>query len=284
MTKAKALPGLSAIAGDYDLFFCDIWGVVHNGVRAHRDAVDALVRYRNQGGRVALVTNAPRPSDAVMKALERLGVAREAYDVIVSSGDVTRRLVETYAGKIVHRVGPDKDLGLFEGIQVEFGPADQASAVIVTDLEADHETPEHYSERMQQWLALGLPMVCANPDKVVEIDGQLTWCGGAIADLYAERGGQVVLAGKPFAPIYDEALRLVHEQGAPGIARDRILAIGDAIRTDAMGAADQDVDFLFITGSVHAAEMAAGDADSVVADLIAPSGANMIGYMQRLAW
>jgi len=287
MSKPRALEGLSAVAAEYPLILSDVWGVLHNGEWAFREAVDALTSYRGAGGRVALVTNAPRPAGPIVEMLDRLGVGREAYDVIVSSGDVTRGLIAGHAGGTVHHVGPDIDLPLFEGIDVARGGADEASAIIVTDLDDDErETPDSYRERMAHWLERGLPLICANPDKYVERGTTLFYCGGALADLYAEMGGEVVMAGKPFAPIYEEAIRLLGEKGAPEVPRNRILAIGDAVRTDARGAADQGLDFLFITDSVHAADMREmpGSPEDRVDQLIAPSGVNLVGFMSALAW
>ena len=158
--------------------------------------------------------------------------------------------------------------------------------MVVTDLDEEDETPEAYTARMTGWLARRLPMICANPDRVVEHGDRLLYCGGALADLYEARGGMIRMAGKPYRPIYDEALR--HAEAAAGrpLARRRILAIGDSVRTDAIGAAAAGLDLLFITGSIHAEELdafGAPDPEAIRA-LVAPSGASLKGYMPRLAW
>ncbi len=283
MTHQPALSGLSAIAENYDVLLCDIWGVLHNGLQRYPKAVEALVTYRQSGGKVALVTNAPRPRGPIIQMLDRLQVVRDAYDVIVSSGDVTRTLIRQHEGGTVHNVGPEHDLPLYDGINVTRGDAADATAVVVTDLDdRTHEKLSDYDERLQFWLSRDLPLICANPDKVVEIGDQMIICGGSLAERYEQMGGTVLMAGKPYAPIYEEALRLLGTD-AP---RDRMLAIGDAVHTDAHGAAGQGVHFLFITGSVHAAEIeAAGEgADELVTRLIAPSGAHLVGHMPELAW
>jgi len=279
--------GLAALAGDYDAVLSDVWGVIHNGRAAYPSAVEALVKYREQGGRVVLITNAPRPSPPIVTMLDHLGVPRQAYDAIVSSGDATRAMIARYSGKTIHHVGPPTaDDALYEGLDVKRGSADEAEVVVVTDLDTDDDTPDMYADRVAHWLKRGLPLICANPDKVVEIGDQMVYCGGALADIYAELGGEVHMAGKPFAPIYEEALRLAEKAAGRALDRRRILAIGDSVRTDAIGAADFGLDLLFITGSIHAGELdafGAPDPEAIRA-LVKPSGARLAGFMPRLAW
>jgi HAD superfamily hydrolase (TIGR01459 family) len=281
------MSSLSEIAADYDAVLSDVWGVLHNGIEAHPSAVDALRRYRQGGGRVVLITNAPRPSPPIVEMLDDLHVPRDAYDSIVSSGDVTRSMLLPYRGKTLHYVGPPKENdGLFEGLDITLGPAEDANAVIVTDLDDDSETPEDYTERVSVWLARKLPMVCANPDRVVEHGNQLIYCGGALADLYEARGGRIHMAGKPYRPIYDKALQEAEAAAGRPLDRSRILAIGDSVRTDAIGAANAGLDLLFVTGSIHAEELDAfGSPDpEAIRDLVAPSGARLRAFMPRLAW
>ncbi len=287
MPKAHLVTtGLSALAPDYDAVFCDIWGVVHNGVAPHQGAVTALTRYREQGGRVVLVTNASRPAPQIVEMLDGLGVAREAYDGIVSSGDVTRDLVRAYAGRIIHLVGPRIDHPLLEGLNIARGAPDEAAVVVVTGLDRSDETPEDYTDRLETWLDHRLPLICANPDITVEVGDRIEYCAGALAEIYADMGGKVEMAGKPYAPIYEAAFRQLEEATSADIDHKHILAIGDAARTDALGAATFGLDFLFITGSLHAGELNAfegAEEDKVVA-AIAPSRANLVGYMPRLVW
>lgn len=287
MTRLQGpLSGLSAIAGDYDGILSDVWGVVHNGYEPHVAAVNALVRYRAGGGRVVLITNAPRPHQPIIAQLDRIGVPREAYDDIVTSGDATRTLLEGYGGKTVHRVGPRHDDVLFDGLGITLGDVEEASAIAVTDLDTDDDTPADYAERMQQWLARGLPLICANPDKVVEEGDRIIYCGGALADAYEDIGGRVMMAGKPFNPIYEQARALLEKAAGRRVNHERILAIGDSVRTDAVGAAQYGVPLLFITGSIHAEELDAFNDPSPkrVHDFVSVSRANMIGYMPRLSW
>lgn len=282
-----SISGLSDLAGRYDAVLSDVWGVVHNGVEAFPSAVDALTQFRRAGGKVVFITNAPRPSGPIIEMLDRLGVHREAYDAIVSSGDATRAMIAKYRGKPIHHVGPatEDDL-LYDGLDVRRTGADEAEVVVVTDLDTDDDTPEMYRERAKLWLSRKLPMICANPDRVVEHGDKIIYCGGALGDLYAAMGGMVLMAGKPYQPIYEEAFRLAEQAAGKSLDKSRVLAIGDSVRTDATGAAKFDIDLLFVTGSIHAAELDAfGKPDpQAIADLVAPSRAHMAGFLPRLAW
>ncbi len=283
----RALHGLAEIADRYDAILSDVWGVVHNGVAPHPGAAGALAAFRAQGGAVVLITNAPRPSPPLISMLDRMGVDRSAYDAMVSSGDATRAMLEPYRGKVVHYVGPpEENDALFDGLDIRLGSAEEAVAVVVTDLDHDDDTPDMYRDRASLWLSRNLPLIAANPDRVVEHGDKIIYCGGALADLYEARGGMVRMAGKPYRPIYDEALRLAEKAAGRPLERSRILAIGDSVRTDAIGAAGAGLDLLFVTGSIHANEIDAfGDPDpSAIAALIAPSGARLAGFMPRLIW
>ena len=201
------LPHFSALAPDYDVLLCDVWGVVHNGLASFPDACDALMRARATGVTVVYITNSPRPSEVVMRQLERLHVPRETYDAIVSSGDVTRSVIEQRHGKSLYHLGPERDRSIFEGLKVTFAGSDTADYVVCSGLDNDEEeTPDDYRERLEAMLARKLFMVCGNPDVVVERGNRLVYCAGALADLYATMGGEVLYAGKPYRPIYDMAL------------------------------------------------------------------------------
>jgi HAD superfamily hydrolase (TIGR01459 family) len=281
------MTSLADLAPNYDAVLSDVWGVLHNGVAAFPEAIDALQRFRGGGGRVVLITNAPRASSAIVTLLDDLRVPRDAYDAIVSSGDVTRGIIAPYRGKVIHHVGPPQiDDSLYEGLGVIRGPAEAAAAVVVTDLDTDDDTPDMYEDRIKVWLKRRLPLICANPDRVVEHGGRIIYCGGALADLYEAHGGSIKMSGKPYRPIYDEALRLAEQAAGKSLDRGRILAIGDSVRTDAIGAANAGLDLLFVTGSIHAQELDAfGDPDpDAIRALVAPSGARLVGFMPRLAW
>jgi HAD superfamily hydrolase (TIGR01459 family) len=277
----------SALARNYDVVLCDVWGVVHNGVVATPEACDALARFRRQGGSVVLITNAPRPGEVVVTLLDRLAVPREAYDAIVSSGDVTRAIIAAHAGERVFHIGPARDLPMFEGVGARLAPLEQADYVVCSGLFDDTtETPQDYSALIAAMRERGLLMVCANPDVVVERGDKLVYCAGAVADLYAAAGGEVQYAGKPYRPIYEQALAAA--QTARGRATDprRVLAIGDSVRTDLKGAAAFGIDFLFVTAGIHAEELGGReDPDpAALADAFAAAGLFPKAVMQRLAW
>jgi HAD superfamily hydrolase (TIGR01459 family) len=251
---ADFIERIEPLARDYDVLLCDIWGVVHNGVAAFPAACDALTRFRAGGGTVILITNAPRASDAVIRILDRMNVAKEVYDAIVSSGDVTRGIVGQRRGQRVFHLGPERDHSIFTGLDVTFATLENADYVVCSGLFDDTiETPDDYREMLAAMLARSLFMVCANPDVVVERGDTLVYCAGALADAYAAAGGEVLYCGKPHAPIYDMALTTAASlRGGAIPARDRVLAVGDSVRTDLKGAAAFGLDVMFVTSGLHA--------------------------------
>jgi HAD superfamily hydrolase (TIGR01459 family) len=287
-----ALPPLldrfSPLAPDYDVVLSDVWGVVHNGVAATPEACDALVRFRDAGGTVVLITNAPRPGEVVARiTLDRLGVPRTAYDGIVSSGDVTRALVAARAGQRLFHIGPERDLGIFTGLDAPTAPLESADYTVCSGLTDDTvETPQDYHDVIERMRTRRLPMICANPDVVVERGDKLVYCAGAIADLYAAAGGEVTFAGKPYRPIYDQALAIAQAARGKAVTHDRVLAIGDSVRTDLKGAAAFGIDCLFVTAGIHAEELGHRDNPdaSALADIFAAAGLFPKAVMRRLAW
>lgn len=282
--NAGHLARLSDVFTRYDGILSDVWGVVHNGIAPHSSAVEALVAFRKQGGHVVLITNAARTEPTIRKMLDDMDVPRSAYDAIITSGDVTRALIAVYRGKTIHHVGPATDHPVFEGLDITKGPVDEAVAIVATGLDNSAHTPADYEERLTSWLEQGLTLICANPDKIVEVGDKIVYCAGSLADVYQERGGTVVMAGKPYSPIYADALAALDEAAGKTVPRSRVLAIGDSVRTDATGAAKAGLDLLFITGSIHADEVDAfgnPDAEAIKA-LVAPSGAHLIGFQPRL--
>jgi len=250
------IPHFSTLAPNYDVLLCDVWGVVHNGLAAFPHACDALMRARARGAAVVLITNAPRPSAVVARQLEKLHVPREVYDAIVSSGDVTRAVIEARPGQSVFHLGPERDHSIFSGLNVRFAPLDGADYVVCSGLDNDDvETPDDYRARLEAMLKRKLFMVCGNPDVVVERGPQLVYCAGALADLYATMGGEVLYVGKPYRPIYDLALAKAEAAAGRKVPARRVLAVGDSVRTDLKGARTIGVDFLFVTSGIHAEEL-----------------------------
>jgi len=277
----------AAVAPNYDVLLCDVWGVIHNGVAATASACDALHRFRDQGGTVILITNAPRPGDFVQQFIARLKVPRESYDAIVTSGDVTRALIREQAGQFVAHIGPERDAPIFDDLGVAVVPIDRADYVVCTGLFDDtRETPADYDDCLAAILDRRLPMICANPDIVVERGEHLVYCAGAIADSYAASGGHVIYAGKPYRPIYDQAMAAARRARARDVTISRVLAIGDSVRTDLKGAMAFGVECLFVTAGIHAEELG-GRENPNAASLTAIFGeAGVVPkmVMRQLAW
>ncbi len=280
----------STVARRYDVVLCDIWGVVHNGIAAHAHACDALLRYRAEGGTVVLITNAPRPSPWVVRQLDRLGVPRDAYDDVTTSGDLTREVVAGRRGEAVFHIGPRRDLSIFDGLDVRLAPVEAADYVVCSGLFDEYqETPDDYRELTAAMRGRGLFMVCANPDLVVERGAERFYCAGAIADLYAATGGDVLYTGKPHRPIYDAAL--AKAAGVRGASAEpaRTLAIGDSLRTDMSGAQALGIDGVFVSGGIHAQELGSsevgiGRSREVLGSMFAAAGVTPWSVMARLAW
>ena len=281
------IPHFSALAPDYDLLLCDVWGVVHNGLEAFPQSCDALMRMRAGGGTVVLITNSPRPSDQVGRQLERLHVPRETYDAIVSSGDVTRSVIEARRGETLYHLGPERDRSVFGGLTVRFAPLESADYVVCTGLEDDDvEAPDDYRGRLELMLKRRLFMVCGNPDVVVERGPRLVYCAGALADMYAAMGGEVLYAGKPYRPIYDMALEKAEAATGRSVAPERVLALGDSVRTDLKGAHELGVDFLFVTAGIHAEELGGRERPDAAAleGVFAAAGEVPKAMMRQLVW
>ena len=284
---AAFIEGLSALASQYDAALSDVWGVVHNGLAAFPDACDALKRFRADGGTVVLITNAPRPGKVVVKLLDKLAVPREAYDDIVSSGDVTRAVIAARPEKNIFHLGPDRDLPIFDGLDLRFVGLEAADYVVCTGLENDEvEGPEDYRGLLTQLRARNLFMLCGNPDVVVERGEKLVYCAGAIADLYATLGGEVLYAGKPYRPIYAQTLARINAMHGGTVPLSRVLAIGDSVRTDLKGATAFGVDCLFVTAGIHAEELGARHDPSRAAldQIFKEAGTAPVAVMPRLKW
>ncbi len=253
MTLPRPLPHLGAVAGDYDILLSDVWGVIHNGRESWAAPCEALARFNRERGHVVLISNSPRPASDVIAQLDGLGVPREAWKAFVTSGDATRAELAKRAPGPAWIVGPERDAPLYAGLGLErAASAEDAAFISVTGPVDDTiETPEDYRERFAVGAARGIELICANPDRVVQRGDQLIYCGGALADLYASQGGRVVMAGKPFAPIYDLAIKEAEGLLGRPVDRSRVLCIGDGVVTDVMGANAQGLDCLFIAQGIH---------------------------------
>jgi HAD superfamily hydrolase (TIGR01459 family) len=243
---------IAPFASSYAAWLVDIWGVMHNGVRSFPPAVEATGRFREQGGIVLLLSNSPRPSQSLQRQLSDLGVSKTSYDATVSSGDLTRHELEKHPGARIFHLGPERDLPMFNGLDLKLVPAEQAEFVVCTGLfNDDTETPQDYEGLLQDLAARNLTMLCANPDRLVERGHHLVYCAGALADLYEGDGGKVIYAGKPYPPIYELAEETIASIAGRKVARSEILAIGDGVHTDMAGAADFGLDAVFVASGLH---------------------------------
>jgi HAD superfamily hydrolase (TIGR01450 family) len=281
---AEPIRSLKDITPHYDVILCDVWGVLHNGVSPFADAAAALAEARRAGKTVILITNSPRPNDSVAVQLDGIGVPRDAWDRIVTSGDVTRELIRQ-APPNVYFIGADRDLPLLEGTEAFIVQAKDASAIVCAGFfDDENETPDDYRDQLTHFADRGLPMICANPDLIVERGHRLIPCAGAIAALYETLGGETRIAGKPHRPIYEEALRQASSL-REFIDPARIVAIGDGMPTDVRGALSEGLDLLYISAGIHAREYMAGDVTDVRAldDFLASHQAEPRWWMPRLA-
>lgn len=247
------ISSLDAIADRYDALLCDLWGVVHNGRRAFPAAVAALRRFRAGGGVVVLISNVPKPRDPIPGQLDALGVPRDAWDEIVTSGDAIRAELARRAPGPMYRIGPSDDDILWAGLGLtETRDRNAAAFLAISGLDDPlKETPQDYAPLLDAARARDLELLCANPDIVVRVGERLIWCAGAVAAEYEKRGGRVVMAGKPHPPIYALAETALAERAGRTIPRSRILAVGDGAGTDVKGANGYGVDALFVATGIH---------------------------------
>jgi HAD superfamily hydrolase (TIGR01459 family) len=279
------LTGLHEIAQDYDAAFCDVWGVLHDGRSARRPAVEALRRFRKERGPVILLSNAPRPVSDVQKQFAGLGIPHDCYDAILTSGvlaheDLARRSRKRTV-KVLH-IGPERDRGVFAGLPVCCVAADEAELVLCTGLfDDDTESPKDYRELLSDLCRRKRPLLCVNPDIVVQRGGQLVYCAGALAHLYEQLGGTSVYYGKPYLPIYDAARKLAAETA--GRRELRVLMLGDGLETDIRGANAADLDAVFIADGIHGDDIHELTPASVE-KLCSDSGVSAIAAIRALVW
>ncbi len=265
----------------YPVWFCDIWGVLHDGETPYAATVNCLEQHRRNGGTVVLVSNSPRSTAGVTRQLDEIGIVHAAYDTAVTSGDVTRDLMRQTDGRLFH-LGPQRDTSIFDGLGIERMPIEAASAVICTGLfNDDRETPQDYDALLKDMLARKLTMICANPDRVVRKGKRLQYCAGSLADAYEGLGGKVLMAGKPFAPIYDLARRRAATIRDHDVPLATILAIGDGPETDIKGAAGQGLACVYMTG-LHDDGVDVAVADAAIR--AAMPDANILRTVSTLRW
>ncbi|HEY9217919.1 MAG TPA: TIGR01459 family HAD-type hydrolase [Phenylobacterium sp.] len=287
MTAPRRIAGLSEIADRYDVLLCDVWGVIHNGQASFPDACAALARYKAERGPVILISNAPRPASAVRPQLTQLAVPDAAWTDFVTSGDATRKLLAERAPGPAWKIGPERDFPLYEGLGLDFAAPDDSTFISCTGpFDDEAETPEDYRSSFQVAVDRRLTMICANPDIVVQRGDKLIYCGGALAQLYEQMGGEVIMAGKPFAPLYDLCLARAEQALGRPVDRARVLCIGDGIVTDVRGGNRQGLNVLFVAGGIHGAEAVGpnGLDPAAVETLLGKEQAHAAYALAELVW
>jgi HAD superfamily hydrolase (TIGR01459 family) len=280
--------GLSQLSADYDVLLCDVWGVIHNGRESFPAACAALARYRAEVGPVILISNSPRPRGPVIEQLDSLGVPREAWSEIVTSGDATRVLLAERAPGPAWKIGPDRDDALYEGLDLVFVEPGEAAFISVTGpYDDENDEPGDYRDRFLACVERDLEMICANPDIVVQRGDKLIYCGGALAQLYESLSGRVTMAGKPYPAIYEICLAEAARRLGGALDRARVLCIGDGLPTDVRGANARNLDILFVASGIHGGETIGPDGalnTAAVADLLRQDGLTATWAMTDLVW
>jgi len=287
MTAPSLAAGLSQLAPSYDVLLCDVWGVIHNGRESYPIACEALAKFRAERGPVVLISNSPRPCGPVIEQLDGLGVPREAWSHIVTSGDATRLLLSERAPGPAWKIGPDRDDTLYEGLGLDFSDPQTAAFISVTSpYDDENDEPADYRDRFIACIARDLEMICANPDIVVQRGDKLIYCGGALAQLYESLGGRVTMAGKPYAPIYELSLAKAALTLGARLTHPKVLCIGDGLPTDVRGANARGLDVLFVASGIHGAETIgpAGLNAPAVADLMHQAGLSANYAIANLIW
>ena len=236
---------LAALPERYRLILCDLWGVVHDGYSLYPRTADRLRQWRGEGRLLVLITNAPRGVDAVEEHLGKVGLPRDCWDAIVSGGEAGIAAMQAL-GEAVGFLGTRADREVLQRRGMRIREDDEFTHLACTGLEESRPSVAEYGADLRRWAERGVHMHCLNPDRVV-IHGDVAQpCAGAIADDYEKLGGDVTWYGKPFAPIYRHALELA---GSP--PPDAVLAIGDGLHTDILGAARMGFDAVFVAGGIH---------------------------------
>lgn len=285
MTLPRLLDGFAEIAADYDAVLCDIWGVLHNGRAPFAGVDDALAAYRAQGGKVLLLSNAPRPGATALHRLDTIGNRRSSYDDILTSGDASRAKLNALGaqGQSCCHIGPDKDADLTDGLDIAITDMAEADVVLFSGMYDDmNETPADYTALLTEMQARGLPMICPNPDRTVMVGDQIIYCAGAVAELYENMGGEVIWMGKPYPVVYQRAAAMLAEM----CDRDspRVLAIGDGPKTDIPGAEAAGIDALFISGGLAGASGAKIDTAEDIAAVLGEENTRAAYAMRHLIW
>jgi len=247
---------ITEIISKYKVILCDVWGVLHNGKDLFENAVESLLKYSKSGGYIVLITNAPRPSIDVIKQLNQMGLNKNCYNLIVSSGDVTRFWLQSLNKTLLYHLGPERDKSIFLDLDINFSNSKNCQSVLCTGLYNDEtDVLDDYNDLLNLFLSKKIVMHCTNPDLTVIRGDKTILCAGSLAEYYANKGGQVKYFGKPFEYIYEFAIKEVNKNNNFKVKKSEILAIGDGLKTDILGAGNFGIDSFFIINGVHKNEL-----------------------------
>lgn len=283
----KQVERLSEIADDFDALLCDIWGVLHDGVKTFKSAVEAITRFKDTGKPVVLVTNAARPKSYVQAALLEFGITSKTYDSIVTTGEVFRSTFDQTKSARLFHIGQERDKDVFSGMDVVLADEKTAEKIVCTGLfDPDHEEAREYHALFTRLIHRNMELLCLNPDKSFSFGGKRFPCAGALAEYYVELGGIVHLIGKPHQLIYKFALNELDKFSKAELKQDRILAIGDTINTDLMGAANAKIQFLFVNTGVDQIKTTESAIKQLTDEIkiIDRKLAHVRGFAEKLKW
>jgi len=248
----EELKKFKSISNMYDVYFVDLWGVIHNGINLFENAITVLDELKKQQKNVVLISNAPRSSDTVKQFLKKLKFDLELIDLLVTSGDVTKNYINKNQKKIFYHLGPVKDNDLFEGINNISSDINETQEIICTGLVDEiGGNISDYENLFKSWILKEKTFVCANPDEVVSRGNNIEFCAGALAKYYKKLGGAVLYFGKPYEEIYNFAKLNIEKKIGLIIEKKRILAIGDNLKTDIHGAQNFNIDSLLILNGIY---------------------------------
>lgn len=250
----QKLKGISEISDKFDVYFIDLWGVIHNGVKCYPEALKVLEKLKEQNKKIVLISNAPRPAAVVKVFLETIGLKSSCYDFLVTSGDITREYISLNSSKKnFYHLGPTRDIDLFKDLNVSLTSKEECEEIICTGLVSDEEEKlQDYKTLLDFFLNKKIPLICANPDEVVARGEKIVFCAGALANQYKQEGGVVRYFGKPYSEIYSFALKKIRAHKDFKDKKEiNTLVIGDNIKTDIKGANLSNLDSVLILNGIY---------------------------------
>ena len=247
MTKNLDSLGLKSAADQYDLFFIDLWGVIHNGIKIYQESIEVLEKLSEKNKEFVLLTNAPRPNNNVMDFLNRMGLAKKFYLKVYTSGEAALNYLHlNYKNKKFFHVGPPRDFGLFDNFKNnKIQIIEEADYLLCTGLFDEHDKELSYYKTLLKKEVEKI-MICTNPDLIVDRGKKREFCAGSVAKVFEELGGKVEYFGKPFPKVYNQAANIENK---------KVLCIGDNLKTDILGANKQNFDCLLVTNGIHREEI-----------------------------